>query len=134
MAAAVVDPQVDVDDAVERIKAQAGEVRALVERWRSWAAASRSLAAIDRRLGKDFDAALKLTRATARDAAAALLLSQAPADAAAEMLGTANGLSVRTPPLIGYDRAAVEYTAARTWQDCAWSIDPSLPEVQPYWP
>lgn len=31
----------------------------------------------------------------------------------------------------GADEAAIRYTKARTWQDCAKAIDPGLPEVQP---
>jgi hypothetical protein len=34
-------------------------------------------------------------------------------------------------PFVGFDQIAVKYTQARTWQDCAKAIDPSLPQVQP---
>ncbi len=34
-------------------------------------------------------------------------------------------------PLVGYDEAAIAYTKARIWQNCAQAIDPALPEVQP---
>jgi hypothetical protein len=39
-------------------------------------------------------------------------------------------------PLTGFDQAAIDYTQARIWQDCAQSIEPGLPEVQPKldWP
>ena len=34
-------------------------------------------------------------------------------------------------PFVGFDEVAIRYTKARTWQDCAQALDPSLPEVQP---
>jgi hypothetical protein len=40
---------------------------------------------------------------------------------------------IRTPPLMNFDSAGVQYTTARAWQFCAWKIDPSLPEVAPRW-
>jgi hypothetical protein len=34
-------------------------------------------------------------------------------------------------PLAGFEEAAVAYTQARIWQDCAQTIEPELPDVQP---
>jgi hypothetical protein len=34
-------------------------------------------------------------------------------------------------PFVGFDQAAIRYTQARTWQDCALALDPSLAIVQP---
>ena len=56
-----------------------------------------------------------------------------PRRAARLMIGHAAEAHVRTPPLIGFDQAAVRYTTARTWQRCARMLDPSLDEVQPLW-
>jgi hypothetical protein len=47
------------------------------------------------------------------------------------MHGNARELWQRHWPFVGFDEAALKYTKARTWQDCARSIDPGLPEVQP---
>jgi hypothetical protein len=69
-----------------------------------------------------------------RDQAAALLREVADREETAGlMLHNAIKYSVRTPPFVGYDEAAVCYTRARTWQACARELDRSLPEVQPAW-
>jgi hypothetical protein len=57
-----------------------------------------------------------------------------PAEAAKEMHKRATALWQHHLPLIGYDEAALKYTEARTWQDSARAIDPSLPIVQPRLP
>jgi hypothetical protein len=131
--AAVPDPQLDEDTLIQRVRDGAHEARKLVETWRGYAANSRSRAAIAHQLGNEFDQRLWGARAKTRDAAAQVLLTQNPAEAAAAMMNKAKECHVKTPPLIGYDEAAVDYTRARVWQDCAWGIDSSLPEVQPEW-
>jgi hypothetical protein len=127
------DPQVDEDQLVEAVRARARGTRTLAELWQGYAVSSRALGRIDADLGKGFDASLKLARARVRDAAAALLLSQEPAEAAVVMMHNAAAHEVRRPPMIDYDAAAVEYTIARTWQACAWTVNPELPEVQARW-
>lgn len=104
----------------------------LVARWLHYALCNKRSAVIQQAIGDMFGAALCLARAEVRAAAAELLVACAtPAVAAVEMQRRATALWVRELPIIGYDAAAVEYTKARIWQDCAWAIDPSLPEVQP---
>lgn len=130
-AIAVPDPQLDEDELVQRIRDGAHEARDLAETWRRYAASGRSRAKLARH---DFDAQLHEARASVRDAAAnLLLLGQSPADAAALMMRHCAAHHIKKPPLVGYDAAAVQYTVARTWQACAWALDPTLPEIQPYW-
>lgn len=128
---AVPDPQLDEDELVQQVRAGARKARELAETWRRYASSEHALAKI---VSMAFDAFLHETRAGVRDAAAALLLSQSPADAAALMMRNAAAhRQGRTSPLIGFDNAAEHYTIARTWQACAWDIDPTLDEIQPYW-
>ena len=104
----------------------------LVALWSSYAVSNKWLAAVQQRSGDEFGATVSLARAEARAAAAELLTASAtPEDAAVEMYRRATALWVRELPIIGFDLAAIEYTKARIWQDCAQAIDPSLPEVQP---
>jgi hypothetical protein len=102
--------------------------------WESWAAAghyqSRTLA----RQGKLFESTLKQARATTYAHAIALLRANHDAVTVARlMIKQAAEIHVRTPPLIGFDDAALRYTVARAWQRCALMLDPSLVEVQPLW-
>jgi hypothetical protein len=107
----------------------------VVRRWRHWAATATAQATVLRTYGEYFDARLKQARAEIRRAAAEVLKSASdPETAAALMMRQAVEASVRVPPIIGYDEAAIRYTAARTWQACAREIDPDLPEAQPRWP
>ena len=131
---AVADPQFDEDEFVERVRVRAGTPKGMAAQWRRYAASSRSMAQAEHHVGHLFAAELLVTRALVREAAAALLMSQSPTDAAAEMMLHARRFSVRTPPLVDYDSAAIRYTQARSWQWCAHQIDPSLPEVQARWP
>lgn len=102
--------------------------------WAMWAAAGRHLSRALASQGSDFDSTLKSARAATYDRAAALLHATPDREQAAQlMLKNAAQLIVRTPPLIGFDTAAVRYTVARTWQRCALMLDPSLDEVQPLW-
>ena len=102
--------------------------------WQSWAMAGhhqcRSLAS----QGSDFDATLKNARAATYERAVAVLRANPDQEQAAKvMMKNAAEALVRTPPLIGFDQAAIRYTIARTWQRCALMLDPSLDEVQPRW-
>lgn len=84
--------------------------------------------------GSDFDSTLKNARAATYEHAVALLDANSDVEMAARlMIKYATEVYVRTPPLVGFDQAAVRYTVARTWQRCALMLDPSLDEVQPLW-
>lgn len=110
------------------------DVDEVTQRWASWANAghhlSRALASQD----SLFDSSLKTARAVTYERAVALLRANPdPARAAQLMIKHAVEVHVRTPPLVGFDNAALRYTVARTWQRCALMIDPTLDEVQPLW-
>lgn len=133
--AAVPDPQTDEDDHVQHVRrryrlATPVDVKELVRTWHAWAAYCCTRA---HHADSHFAAQLLLTRAAVREEAAKLLLSGPPGEAARLMMQNAAAHMQRHAPLIGYDRAACEYTRARSWQFCAWMIDPDLPEVQPRW-
>lgn len=133
-AIAVPDPQLDEDTVIRR--AAAVTVRTLVERWHGYATYDQTRARLLRSAGDEFGASLREVGATTRLAAAGLLAKTVPtevAEIAGVMLANAKGCHVREAPLMGFDRAARDYTRARVWQACAREIDPSLPEVQPYW-
>lgn len=102
--------------------------------WEMWAAAGRHQSRALASQGSDFDSALKSARAATYDRAAAVLHANPDVEEAALlMMKNAAESLVRTPPLIGFDQAAIRYTVARTWQRCALMLDPSLTEVQPLW-
>jgi hypothetical protein len=104
----------------------------LVALWLDYAERNKRQVAVDRANDDDFGAQLSLARAEVRATAAELLAASAtPAEAAVEMHRRATTHWVRELPIIGFDTAAVAYTKARIWQDCARAIDPSLVEVQP---
>ena len=109
------------------------DVDALIAQWRLYARANRAHANVDRANGDLFGAELSTARAGVRLAAAELLskLRADPLTAARSMHRNACGLRQHHWPFGGFDQVAVKYTQARTWQDCARAIDPSLPEVQP---
>lgn len=104
----------------------------LVERWRLYARRGHDEAAARHDTGDLFGARLSSARADVRSAGAELLRrTDDPAKAARIMHGTVRELWLTDLPLVGFDAAAVQYTRARTWQDCAHALDPSLPEIQP---
>jgi hypothetical protein len=116
------DPQEDEDLHVRAVKSAL---------WLDYARCSRLNADVRVQAGDLFGAQLSQARAEVRRAAAQLLLTSETALAAAqEMHRRAIAHSYRDLPLIGFDAAALDYTRARIWQDCAWAIDPTLPEVQ----
>ncbi len=105
-----------------------------VRLWESWAAAGHHLARALASQGSAFDSALKNVRAVTYEQEIALLRANPNREEAARlMIRRATELHVRTPPLMGYDNAALRYTVARAWQRCARMLDPSLDEVQPLW-
>jgi hypothetical protein len=109
------------------------DVDALIGQWQRYAKANRGHARAIQALGDLFGAELSLARGAVRLAAAELLAKSRtdPLAAAEAMHRTARELRQHHWPFADFDQVAVKYTQSRTWQDCARSIDPSLPEVQP---
>jgi hypothetical protein len=107
----------------------------LVALWRDYAHRNKLNAALHDDMGDAFGAQLCLVRAEVRAQAAELLAASAtPAAAAEEMHRRAAARWQRDlplAPLSGFDEAAIAYTQARIWQDCAQTIEPGLPDVQP---
>jgi hypothetical protein len=103
--------------------------------WLDYARRNKRCAAVHRASGDVFGAQLSMARGDVRTKAAGLLAASAtPAVAAVEMHRRATALWQSDLPLIGYDAAAIAYTRARIWQNCAQAIEPGLPEVQPKLP
>jgi hypothetical protein len=98
-----------------------------------YAKAARGTAIKNHTKGDAFGETLATSRADVYDRAAELMRQLPPADAAIEMMNRAKAAHIRTPPLINFDNAGMQYATARAWQFCAWKIDPSLPEVAPKW-
>jgi hypothetical protein len=116
------DPQEDEDLHVKAVQSAL---------WLDYAVRNNANARVRAQEGDEFGASLSQARGDVRRAAAKLLLvSETAMDAAAEMHRRATALWLRDLPFVGFDAAAVQYTAARIWQDCAMAIDPTLPEVQ----
>lgn len=107
-------------------------VKELIARWLRYAVRGRSNAMARSRTGDMFGARLSLARAEVREEAAEILRrAPDPLAAAAIMHRRASDLWLPDLPLIGFDQAAIQYTQARVWQDCARTVDPNLPIVQP---
>lgn len=106
---------------------------ALIEQWQCYARSNRRHAELDERKGDTFGAQLHRARGEVRQAAAEMLnaLRDEPAAAAMNMYRNAKELRQHHWSFAGFDQTALKYTRARTWQDCARALDPSLPEVQP---
>lgn len=98
-----------------------------------YAKAARGTAIKNHTKGDLFGETLANSRAEVYEKASELVRQLPLADAAAEMMNLARASHVRTPPLIDFDAAGVQYNTARAWQFCAWKIDKSLPEVAPRW-
>jgi hypothetical protein len=109
------------------------DVDSLIEQWRLYAKANQAAAKENRATGDQFGAELCLARGSVRLAAADMLELHRddPMAAAKQMHKNAGQLRQHHWPFVGFDEAAIRYTKARTWQDCAKAIDPGLPEVQP---
>ena len=107
----------------------------MVALWLDYAHRNKLNAAVLSATGDAFGAQLSMARADIRTKAAELLAASAtPAAAAVEMHRRATALWQSDLPIIGYDAAAIAYTQARIWQNCARAIEPGLPEVQPKLP
>jgi hypothetical protein len=98
-----------------------------------WARGARGTAIKNHNKGDLYGEVLANTRADVYDQAAELVRQLAPPDAAAEMMNRAKAAHVRTPPMIDFDSAGVQYATARAWQFCARTIEPDLPEIQTDW-
>jgi hypothetical protein len=98
-----------------------------------YAKAARGTAIKNHTKGDLFGETLANCRADVYEKASELVRQMSLTDAAAEMMARARAAHVRTPPLIDFDSAGVQYNSARAWQFCAWKIDPTLPEVAPKW-
>lgn len=105
----------------------------LAQIFADYAKAARGTAIKNRSKGDSFGDELASKRATVYDQAADLVRRFPLDEAARQMLENARSAHIRTPPLIDFDRAGVQYSQARAWQFCARMIDPSLPEVAPKW-
>jgi hypothetical protein len=112
------------------------DVSAILARWRALAAAGHSAARFERfRKGDEFAAELIEARRDVRLHAIVVLVNATDLLSAAKRMHE-RGVELHVPqtsPLIGFDAVALKYTRARTWQSCAWDLDPDLPEVQPRW-
>jgi hypothetical protein len=109
------------------------DVESLIEQWQLYARACKMHALTDENNGDSFGGQLHRTRGEVRQAAAAMLeqFRSDPMAAAKNMHKKAIELHQIHWSFVGFDQAALKYTQARTWQDCARAIDPSLPVVQP---
>lgn len=126
------DPQQDEDRAVARVRARIATAQKWIGVWCRYVRLNDATAKLEEERGDEFGAALSRARGEVRAAAAELLRTVGdPLVAAQDMHRMVRRLRVRDLPLIGYDRAALDYTRARTWQNCARALDPSLPIVQP---
>ncbi len=105
----------------------------LAQIFADYAKAARGTAVKNRSKGDSFGDELATKRAAVYDMAADLVRRFPLEEAAKQMLDRARAAHIRTPPLIDFDRAGVQYSQARAWQFCAQLIDPSLPEVAPKW-
>jgi hypothetical protein len=95
--------------------------------------AARGTAIKNHTKGDTFGETLAGARADVYDKASDLVRRLPLPEAANEMMNRAKAAHIRTPPLINFDVAGVQYVTARAWQFCAWKIDPSLPEVAAKW-
>lgn len=95
--------------------------------------AARGTAIKNHTKGDMFGETLASARADVYDKAAEIVRQLPLLEAANQMMNHAKAAHIRTPPLINFDAAGVQYAMARAWQFCAWKIDPSLPEVAPKW-
>lgn len=110
------------------------DVERLISDWRAWARWGQAQGDLLRRHGDEFGAVLAEARGEVRAQAAQLLQDSDSIEGTASLMyGHARRLAPGHYPMIGFDAAAVRHTQARTWQACAWALNPDLPEVQPRW-
>lgn len=105
----------------------------LARTFADYAKAARGTAIKNHTKGDAFGETLANSRADVYEKAADLVRRQPLQAAANEMMDRAKAAHIRTPPLINFDTAGVQYATARAWQFCAWQIDSSLAEVAPKW-
>lgn len=105
----------------------------LAKLFSDYAKAARGTAIKNHTKGDLFGEQLANCRADVYEKAAELVRQRSLPDAAGEMMDNARAAHVRTPPLIDFDSAGMQYNMARAWQFCAWKIDTTLPEVAPKW-
>ncbi|MGH3439701.1 MAG: hypothetical protein ACRDRN_25010 [Sciscionella sp.] len=105
----------------------------LVDRCLEFAQAARGSAVKCKAKGDRYGEELAAARASVYEEAADLLRRMEPQDAAPAMMARAGRLHVRTPPLMDFDRAGVQYVKSRAWQYCALTINPGLEQVAPEW-
>jgi hypothetical protein len=98
-----------------------------------YAKAARGTAIKSHTKGDLFGEKLANQRADVYDQAADLARQYPPPVAANAMIEQAKANHVRTPPLVNFDQAGLQYVAAMAWQYCAWQINPALPEAAPSW-
>ncbi|MGH3630206.1 MAG: hypothetical protein ACRDRL_22535 [Sciscionella sp.] len=105
-----------------------------VQRWREHARWSLVRASQLQGEGDEVGASLVLARGETRRAASEMLrAAESVDDASTQMLDTAWRLRQFDVSWAYPDESCLTYTRARTWQDCAHQLDPTLPEVQPCW-
>jgi len=127
------DAEVTMEPAAAQLSADVPVPVDLARAFSDYAKAARGTAIKNHTKGDTFGESLAGARADVYEKAADLV-RQLPLTAAAdEMMNRAKANHIRTPPLINFDSAGVQYASARAWQFCAWKIDPSLPEVAPKW-
>jgi hypothetical protein len=127
------DAEVTMEPAAAQLSADVPVPVDLARMFSDYAKAARGTAIKNHTKGDTFGESLAGARADVYEKAADLV-RQLPVTAAAdEMMNRAKANHIRTPPLINFDSAGVQYASARAWQFCAWKIDPSLPEVAPKW-
>src|SRR3984893_187008 len=127
------DAEVTMEPAAAQLSTDVPVPVDLARTFSDYAKAARGTAIKNHTKGDTFGESLAGARAAVYEQAADLG-PQLPLPAAAdEMMNRAKAAHIRTPPLINFDTAGVQYASARAWQFCAWKIDPSLPEVAPKW-
>ena len=107
--------------------------QAAVDMFEGFGRAARGTAVKNRTKGDMFGETLAEARAQVYEKAAELVRTTPVGEAAVEMMNRAKAAHVRTPPLMNFDAAGVQYTIARAWQFCAWRINPDLSEVARSW-
>ena len=103
------------------------------DQFAEYAKAARGTAIKNHSKGDLFGEKLASQRAEVYDLAADMARQYPPPVAANAMMEQAKANHVRTPPLVNFDQAGLQYVAAMAWQFCARQIDPALPEAAPSW-
>jgi len=127
-------PEIMIDALTDQpANQQISRAAALTALFLGYSRAARGTATQRDRDGDQYGQTLADARTQVYREAADLVRLQSLADAAQQMLDHGKQSYVRTPPLIDFDGAGVQYVIGRAWQFCAWQIDPTLPVVAPSW-